>query len=253
MNYRATRTVGLLLAVLLCANAPARAVELHVDFGVNDEPFDGGFFPTANDVQAGYFDFSADQNAADDDGEIARLDLAGTSRLVSGVTVQLGIVSAGSENYLPELFLMDSTGEGAGALGDLIEDVAAALSGDLTITLSGLPAGAYQWTSYHHMPQLEFNWLGSFDIYAGGGPVPKLSGLFPTSGFNPPAEASFTFTVNGSGDVVLRLHSNDSLPSVVFLNGFSVVPIPEPATWTLCAMGLLAIVAQRLGSARRRR
>lgn len=254
MNHHATRAAGLLLlALLLCAGAPAGAVELHVDFGVNDEPFEGGFFPTPNDVQAGFFDFSADQNAADDDGEIARLDLAGTSRLVSGVTVSLGIVPAGSEDHPPELFLMDSTGEGAGGLGDLIEDVAAALSGDLTIALSGLPAGAYQWTSYHHMPQLEFNWLGSFDIYAGGGPIPKVSGLFPTSGFNSAAEASFTFTVNGSGNVVLRLHSNDSLPSVVFLNGFSLMPIPEPSTWILFAIGWFAIAAQRFGAARLQR
>lgn len=248
----ATRTVGLLLALLLWGVTPVCAVELHVDFGVNDEPFDEGYPPTTNDVQAGFFDFSADQNATDDDGQIALLDLAGTSRLVSGVTVSLAIVPAVFGDYLPELFLMDQRSQLANSLGDLVEDSAAALTGDLVITLSGLPAGAYQWTSYHQMPWLDFNWLGPFDIFAGvgGGLVPKASGIFPTSGFDDTAEASFTFTANSSGNVVVRLHSNDPLPSVVFLNGFSVVPVPEPSTWILFTLGAVATIAQ--GQRRRR-
>lgn len=248
------RAAGLLLlSLLLCAGAPAGAVELHVDFGVNDEPFEGdGFPPTSNDVQVGFFDFSADQNATDDDGQIARLDLAGTSRIVSGVTVSLGIVPAVFDDYLPELFLMDQRSQIGSSLGDLVEDSAAALTGDLIITLSGLPAGAYQWTSYHQMPWLDFNWLGPFEILAdvGGGLVPKASGIFPTFGFDEAAVANFTLAVNGSGNVVLRLHSNDPLPSVVFLNGFSLVPIPEPSTWILFAIGAVATIAQ--GRRRRR-
>lgn len=240
-----------LLALLLCASVPANAVELHVDFGVNDEPFEDWFPQTTNDVQAGFDDFSADQNATDDDGEIARLDLAGTSRVISGVTVGLGIVPAVFDDYLPELFLMDQRIEAGGSLGDLVEDVAAALTGDLTITLTGLPAGAYAWTSYHHLPQLDFNWFGPFDISVdtGAGLVTKASGVAPNS-LGTPTQADFGFKVGSSGAALIRLHSNSPLPSVVFLNGFSLVPVPEPSAWILLASGMAALVLRQAGRRR---
>jgi len=223
------------------------AVELRVDFGVDDTVTTDPFGATPNDVQAGYFDYSDAQNRWDDNGQIAMLELAGTSRVVSGVTVSIGVVPRVDDLSMVELFLMDCAVDAPGAMGDQVEDAAAALNGNLWITLSGLPAGGYQWTSYHHFPLLEFAWFGDSRITAdvGGGPVTKINNVTHSGFSNPPASATFTFAVGPSGTATIELQAQSSFPAVTFINGFSLLPIPEPSTWTLLAIGATVLCGNR--------
>ena len=242
----------LAMTLVILPVAPARAVELKVDFGVADEVV-GGPFPTStpNDVQVGFFDFSADQNAWDDDGEIANLPISGISRVVAGVTVSIS--GGGSASGV---FMIDMFAEQPGSLGDLLEEAAAGSGGDLLVRMSALPAATYQVTTYHHLAQLEIGYLGPFDIFvdAGSGEVSAANDLQPTDGSasRPDlASASFQVTANGVDDVVLRVHTDDTFFPTPFLNGFTLVPVPEPSSWMLLAMATLGIGLHRWRRCRR--
>jgi hypothetical protein len=231
---------ALAIAVAALTPSPTRAVTLKVDFGVSDDEEDPS--PTnPNDVYAGYFDYSAPQTNQWQNGDVAYLPLTGTTRSVSGISVTLSVDPSGIELGLHDSF------DVSGSLGNLIEDVAWAARSDLIITLSGLPAATYQWTSYHHTPSPDVGWLGPLDILAdtGAGLATKVSNLNPTFSGSNIATASFPLVANGTSDVIMRIHGSTPDAFVTYTNGFTLVPVPEPNTPVLIATGVLALTMHR--------
>ena len=140
----------------------------------------------------------------------------------------------------------------------------------MTLTLGGLPAGTYDWKSFHHDTE---NVHGDFvvDISTDGGTTwealpnglmtDSTSGGSPGSeGFDPagpwtgpdadllPSTYLTSFIADGTNDVLLRFAplANTGVHRQIWgINGFelSQAPaiIPEPSTFALAALGLLGL------------
>ena len=134
----------------------------------------------------------------------------------------------------------------------------------MTLTLSGLSAVEYQWTSFHHDTE---NVHGPFAVWLstdGGATFAQLADGFMTDGTEGgspesverehgpeahllPSNYRTTFTANGVDDVVFRF-APYSDPAGVHrqiwgMNGFALVP--EPATIALLGLGALALRRRR--------
>jgi MYXO-CTERM domain-containing protein len=164
-------------------------------------------------------------------------------------------------------FLGIDTRTGNGGNGDWLRDGASEPT-YLTLSLSGLPAGDYNWKSFHH--DTENVWADfQVEISADGGGTYSAVGDFEMSssstGGNPPNPSLVTdgvvstvetmFSANGSDDVSLRFaaFADGVDPSAVHkqifaINGFQVSVVPEPGSAPLAitaAVGLLAISRRR--------
>jgi len=139
----------------------------------------------------------------------------------------------------------------------------------MELTLGGLAAGDYEWTSFHHDTEHLFCdfavWLstdggGMFTPLADGMMTDTTPGGTPDSdlyGYREPGPDVFTlnstyttsFTANGADDVVLRFapYSGAIEPAVHNqiwgMNGF--VLVPEPTTIMLLGLGSLVIGRRR--------
>ena len=146
-----------LLAAAGLAGMPlnsANAIPLRIDFGISDPP--GGPqtipVPNANDVQVGWEEFSLAYASTDTEGGRDGVNpLAPESRTYDGITVTVAghvgpspIIAPGfgvsSRDRLPDMNSFSS-------LGDMFEDV---FNDAHRVAISGLPAGTYEVTSYHH-------------------------------------------------------------------------------------------------------
>jgi hypothetical protein len=211
--------------------ATAAAVDLRVDIGVTDSPSFTSVSP--NDVQAGYSAFNADPkfNGA---GSTDFTNYLNVSHVISGVTVSM----AGGGNGLAFYDGPDV----AGPLGDLAEDGAYVVDDDLTLRFTGLPAGTYQMTMYHHYASQTVA-PPPFDIYAGSSPeVLVAADVAVSSGYNPSSitTSSFLVTTDGLG-LLVRLDgqfvpvAQQSIP--VYLNAFTLINVPEPGSACLLVSG----------------
>ncbi len=112
----------------------------------------------------------------------------------------------------------------------------------LTLTLADLKPGLYAITTWHHDNDYAG---GMIDIAVGSRTV--VGGLVQTTGSSvPPASAAFTFRANGNDPVVIRLTSqsrNDKF--VAYLNGFTLVPVQDIATFDQEASGKSVLRAPR--------
>lgn len=144
----------------------------------------------------------------------------------------------------------------------------------MTLSLSGLPANTYNWTSFHHDTEnvhTDFAvWVstdggGSFtalpdgymsDGTEGGSPDSAADGAFgPVTDFAGMAAAgsiySASFTSDGTNDVVLQFapYSGRFGPEVhnqLFgVNGFQLSAVPEPASGTLAMLAAMMLAAVR--------
>lgn len=133
----------------------------------------------------------------------------------------------------------------------------------MTVTLGGLPADDYVWTSFHHDTE---NVHGDFSVEIstdGGASFTQLSdGVMTdsTPGGNPDSLATevgpdaytlssvytASFSANGTDDVVLRFapYSGIAVHRQIWgINGFELVP--EPTTMLLLGLGGIAVARRR--------
>ncbi|MCC5848270.1 MAG: PEP-CTERM sorting domain-containing protein [Verrucomicrobia bacterium] len=122
-------------------------------------------------------------------------------------------------------------------LGDLVDSWVGTDGENTTLTLSGLNAGSYQMTTFHHEHRDSAGFIsGTFDILVDG--VLKESGVSISTGIlasgDPISSATFSFLADGTNDVVVTL---DQQSGWTMVNG--MVLIPEPST--LMLVGLFGI------------
>jgi hypothetical protein len=133
----------------------------------------------------------------------------------------------------------------------------------MTLSIGGLAAGDYDWTSFHHDTE---HVHGPFAVWLstdGGGSFAQITdGLMTdgTAGGNPdsgaieggpdayllPSTYRMSFAANGTDDVVLRFapYSSTAVHTQIWgMNGFELVP--EPATIALLGLGALALRRRR--------
>lgn len=134
----------------------------------------------------------------------------------------------------------------------------------MTLTLGGLAAGTYEWTSFHHDTEHVHGpfavWLstdggGTFVQLADGLMTDSSPGGTPDSGaieggpdaYLLPSTYRTSFTANGTDDVVLRFAPYSDAAGVHRqiwgMNGLEIVP--EPATIALLSLGSLALIRRR--------
>jgi len=163
------------------------------------------------------------------------------------------------------------TRTGSGGNGD-------GMATSMDLTLSGLDAGQYEWTSFHHDTEnvftdfnvqissdggTTFQSVGNYymsDSTPGGNPdsAAVAAGTYNGVGFTLdaatstlPSTPNFFFDADGTSGVVLRFTPDaGSYDSAVHnqlwgLNGFILERVPEPSRALLLAFGGLALVARR--------
>ncbi len=134
----------------------------------------------------------------------------------------------------------------------------------MTLTIGGLAAGDYGWTSFHHDTENVFGpfavWLSvdggaTFAQLADGLMTDGSAGGSPDSGatvsgpdpYALPSTYTTSFTANGTDDIVLRFAPYSDAAGVHRqiwgMNGF--VLTPEPATMMLLGLGGLGLLRKR--------
>ncbi|MEM9657386.1 MAG: hypothetical protein AAF961_03410, partial [Planctomycetota bacterium] len=140
----------------------------------------------------------------------------------------------------------------------------------LTLTLSGLPALAYNWTSYHHDTENVHTYFAKWISTDGGTSFTQLPDGYmsdSTEGGNPDSALDgspglvtdfagmesagsiyrATFSADGVNDVVIRYAPysgalGDAVHNQIFgINGFQLAEVPEPSTVALVGVGLLLL------------
>ncbi len=163
---------------------------------------------------------------------------------LEGNTGPQSITTTGSNPFgSGDLSVTVSEPEGIGVLGlesrnrnlyssatieELINDLVATRDGRMTVTISGLPTGEFEWTSWHHDPGGFASSLNSYEAVVDGSSlatfVPSVAPGFVTD--DAVATANFTIQATEGEDVVIEFMTlNDFDPNATGffpMNGFAI-------------------------------
>lgn len=247
-------TVGsmlMLVLMLLTASDAHAGLVLAVDIGVVDA---AGFNSlTPNEVATGFSDLSATPNFHASGNEDFRSifpsqpQLSGT---IGGVVVTIATAPASNGlTYFDSVAEMPDVGD---ISGDLTEDGVRGFDGGgpaITVTLSGIAAGIYELTTFHHDSLAATGNSNSFDVDVDGGNgfIEIADSILASSSSTPGSITTVvgTFVATG-GDIVFRIDA-DSASLPVTMNGFSLSAVPEPS-----ALGFFMISGFACTRSRRR-
>jgi hypothetical protein len=272
--------ICLAVAALLATAGSASAALLSVDFNSNQDG--GGDSSTAGDPslsaaahnQAGWSSYHANHEVA---AEFSTATYGGITvtpawpnttdnRVQQSIDRGAGNDgnwddSAGDLNLVTDFIGIDTrTGNGGNGNWDGVTGTPTYM----TLTLGGLAAGSYDWTSFHHDTEhchgpfavwLSTDGGANFTQLADGLMTDSTEGGTPDSGavvvgpdvYTLASTYQMSFTANGADDVVLRF-APYSDPAGVHrqiwgMNGFEIVP--EPATIALLGLGGLLLRRRR--------
>lgn len=227
---------------LLMAASTAQAT-LKIDFSQTGDP-----------VEAGYQGYFADHEQA----------ATFTSQSYSAFGAIVTLTPSWASGATPQAMQMiDRSGSGRNAYtgdhADLINDwigTDGRQPGDpMTLAISGLPAGTYEWLSYHHDTDDQ---TGMFDVTlndaAGSATIVDIDISHSATdvdgrvdGFENIMVVALTMVSNGTDDISVvftRTSPIDPVGTAFFvMNGFELVP--EPATIALLGLGSLALIRRR--------
>ena len=232
------RVVMLFGAMCLLTGASTAQAVLNIDFGRTDGPvqegFEGFFGEHENALQL----YTPQSYSAFD--STVTLSLSWNPHVPKWASMQMIDRGGNDGTDTPDL-LRDWTGTDGRQYGD-----------PLTLTISGLPAGEYEWLSYHHDPEDQ---TGIFDVIVADALGERtFTGVDISDGrasgiVNIADVTKFTTGLTSDGsDITLTF-------SVVFgpdaptadkffvMNGFELVP--EPTTIALLALGSLVLRKRR--------
>lgn len=130
-------------------------------------------------------------------------------------------------------------------------------SGTLTVALSNLNAGVYNFTSYHYADNLATSnndqGTASGFVNTGSGFIDTGNDVTFTAGSGGVTAAqvmsagTFTtsFTVANDGDAISLRYQDITGGDTFGINGFEVTAVPEPSAALLGALGVLALLRRR--------
>lgn len=252
-----TALYGLTALALLAGTHASSAAVLQLDVGVSDNTPPNSTTP--NEVQSGFTSFEMAANGSGGGGDESNSTSLSDTQTFSGISVTFTAAEAGfvqpDPGGLPvHVEYRDRPGEVTTTSPDvanLVEDFVFARNGPLTLTLSGLSAGEYTMTTYHHDPQFGGYTAGPIAVDTGAGPTEVAGGgVAVTTGFGDaaspvtPSSRTFGFITTG-GDVNIIFNENPDTAQNPTLNGFVLDVIPEPGTGLLALLGVPVILRRR--------
>jgi hypothetical protein len=221
-------------ALVGLAAGASHAQLLQVDFGTQDvSAMNTGNSP--NRVAAGYQDFSYGPEMDFGGGTDAAIKLPPST--LSQTYGAIGVTVFDPHPASNGLYFGDEGTVNSGALSEVADDYVNPSGPELHLTLSGLAAGLYGMTTVHHRPLgASVNSINGIAVDTGSGPQSVASNVPISFGLTPPSisKVSFQFTADGTNDVEVAFQGG-MFPAP--LNGFILIPIPEPASAALLAVG----------------
>ncbi len=239
MNHRLERLL-VVVALLGSVAGVSRADVLDVDFGTLDAPASAGASP--NRVQAGFESFvsGVEVTFGSFDRAILYPPMASETYAAATLTIHDNLTVMGNG------IVFDDAGTVAGPLGPLLDDYLFPTYSDMYFELSGLAAGTYWMTSYHHNPMAAaVGMFAGITVDTGSGPQSVATDVPISIGFAPESisTATFEFTADGVNDVVVIFQNGSSQATI---NGFTLSLVPEPSGAILLALGAGAVACALL-------
>lgn len=209
------------------------------------------FQPTGGTTAAGFLAFEVTTGMI--------FPAAGTNYTEFGATINVRVSGANLENATTDSRAIARNGSAADVRNDWIGvDARNAAGGNpealFTITVSGLPAGAYSWASLLHdggtgttgagqgniSGNIRTTFIDASGTTLGTGMISSENPMLATSSF------TRNFTSNGS-PVALTLGTTGVAPDAIFAlaSNLVITSIPEPSTAFLGMVGLLGLLGRR--------